>query len=84
MHEEEYITTIGGAVGARVVIHPFKAMPFPAELGFRAKPGELVSLGIGKVDPNFATTEVVFLYSYLDCPSCLAHLNGIGWATLTI
>ena len=47
--QHEYISTLGGASGARVVVHDQNRMPHPDEDGYLAKAGELTSIGVRKV-----------------------------------
>ena len=51
--QDNYIQKIGGAAGARLVIHPQNSMPHPEETGYLAQPGQLLSVGVKKVQSNF-------------------------------
>ena len=47
--EHEYTKAFGGPAGARVIVHPYKSMPFPEEQGILVQPGVLSSLRVKKV-----------------------------------
>ena len=47
--QAEYLKQIGGAAGARVVVHPQGTMPHPEEHGVLAEPGKLTSIAVTKV-----------------------------------
>ena len=47
--EDDYLPSIGGPSGIRVIVHPQSTMPHPESDGNLAKPGELTSIGIKRV-----------------------------------
>ena len=47
--QADYLKQIGGAAGARVVVHPPGTMPHPEEHGVLAEPGKLTSTAMTKV-----------------------------------
>ena len=63
IHQEEYVDELAEAAGVRVVVHPQDRMPFPADEGILANPGQATSIGIKQV-LGCATFRV--------CPVCPA------------
>ena len=49
IHQEEYVDELAEAAGVRVVVHPQDRMPFPADEGILANPGQATSIGIKQV-----------------------------------
>ena len=47
--EENYMESIGGELGARVMVHSQDEMPHPQEAGIMAEPGHMTSLSVRKV-----------------------------------
>ena len=49
INQSEYINSLIGPSGARVVIHDQHVMPFPNDMGILANPGQVLSVGVRKV-----------------------------------
>ena len=48
--EQDYMESIGGELGARVLVHAQDEMPHPQESGYMAEPGHMTSLSVRKIN----------------------------------
>ena len=59
--QDDYIESVGGPAGARIVLHPRGIMSHPEEQGILVRPGELTSVGVVKVSRRTRPMEITYL-----------------------